>query len=170
MLVGTNDEHADGSLRDEEEYKLLSGEPLHSEAFVLGGLFYGGTPHRDPISKWYVPESEYPANEYPPFAFGIGYAMSVDAVQRLFVASLRDVTPFRLEDVYITGILAERAKVQRIAQAGFFNYLYEPLELCAYNQNVITSHYVSPRHLDELWRQIIAHETENYRPDCGPLV
>lgn len=72
---------------------------------------------RNRASKRYTPVYMYPKNNFPRFLSGAGYFMSRDVAAKLYGASL--TTPIlHLEDVYVTGLCAEKAEVQ----PKFFEY------------------------------------------------
>ncbi len=77
---------------------------------LIRGCVMNGTPYRK--GKWAVSTKEYPKKKYPPFCSGTGYLMSMTAMRCLVIASGR-VPMFKLEDVYFTGMLAERCDVPR---------------------------------------------------------
>lgn len=62
-------------------------------------------------SKWYVPVQEYPKSYYPPYCAGWTVVMSMDVVIRLYLES-SSIQYFWVDDVVVTGILAQRAGVQ----------------------------------------------------------
>nr|XP_037288787.1 beta-1,3-galactosyltransferase 5-like [Rhipicephalus microplus] len=96
---------------------LLSVWDLAVVANSLGGikrsmwgyLYCGFRPHRNVASKLYVFRDKYGPDTYPDFLSGTGYLISSDAI-----SALEDVTHdecfFTLEDIYMTGIVAERAQ------------------------------------------------------------
>ena len=43
---------------------------------LIGHLICQSAPHRNPKSKWHMPESIYPWKFYPPFLSGTAYLMS----------------------------------------------------------------------------------------------
>lgn len=77
---------------------------------LLGIRFCNSKPIANISSKWYTPMYMYSGNIYPAYLSGTGYIMSMDIVEKLYRTSLS--TPlFHLEDVYLTGICAESAKI-----------------------------------------------------------
>ena len=86
---------------------------------LIGRLHCETKPVRDPRdprdpskrSKWYVSESEFRGEIYPPYLNGPGYLMSSSTAQKLFRAA-HDVPLFVYEDVYLTGIVARAAGIQ----------------------------------------------------------
>ena len=98
-------------------YKIVS---QNTKADILIGLLHcDAKPARIQRSKWYVSESEYREETYPPYLNGPGYLMSSSTAQKLFRAAY-DVPLFVYEDVYLTGIVARAAGIQStFFQSGF---------------------------------------------------
>ena len=90
-------------------YKIVS---QNTKADILiGHLHCDAKPIRFQRSKWYVSESEYREETYPPYLNGPGYLMSSRTAQKLFRAA-QDVPLFVYEDIYLTGIVARTAGIQ----------------------------------------------------------
>ena len=90
----------------------------------------------------------YAEKTYPNYLSGTAYVMSLDVVSKLYKEALR--TPIlHLEDVYITGVCAKRAKLRPINHPGFS---YEPRKAdpCVL-KSVITAHKVSPANMYITW-------------------
>ncbi|KAJ8575871.1 hypothetical protein ON010_g3340 [Phytophthora cinnamomi] len=68
--------------------QLAALGPLHD--LYAGHVKQGNSfvPERDPQRKYYLPESVYPLDEFPPFAWGPHYLMSMDVVE--FIADNRE--------------------------------------------------------------------------------
>ncbi|KAG0411893.1 hypothetical protein HPB47_010983 [Ixodes persulcatus] len=79
---------------------------------IHGHLYANDPPHRDPSSKWYVSKEEYNGAEYPPFVAGTFYVLGGSILRRLYDASEQEPF-FWLEDVFLTGFVAEKAGVNR---------------------------------------------------------
>ncbi|CDW60957.1 Galactosyl T domain containing protein [Trichuris trichiura] len=70
--------------------------------------------------QWYVPYEEFNETVYPRYCSGGSYSLTMQAVQPLLNSV--EVTPFLwVDDVYITGLLANTANVERIE----INSIYE---------------------------------------------
>ncbi|RWS15674.1 Beta-1:3-galactosyltransferase 1-like protein [Dinothrombium tinctorium] len=70
-------------------------------------------PKRSVRSKWHVTYEEYPGKYYPEYCSGWGILMSPDVVFRLYAHS-REVSYFWVDDVMISGLLAQRIGVRHI--------------------------------------------------------
>ncbi|XP_074597538.1 beta-1,3-galactosyltransferase 5-like [Brevipalpus obovatus] len=68
---------------------------------------------RNPASKWFISYEDYPDTYFPPYCYGWGVIMSPDIVNNLYIES-KNATYFWIDDVFVTGILAERLKVQHV--------------------------------------------------------
>ena len=115
-------------------YDLVSKTTV--EDVLVGYLFCGTKPTRNAKSKWYVPESRYSEDTFPPRLNGPGYLMSASVAQKLFRAS-RKVPVFIWEDVYITGMVARAAGITPDDHNGF-NHVVR-LDACIYSQIILAS-------------------------------
>ncbi|RXG55643.1 UDP-GalNAc:beta-1,3-N-acetylgalactosaminyltransferase 2 [Armadillidium vulgare] len=88
--------------------KELQSNP--SQNVIIGNCKKNATkPFR--FGKWGVSQKEYPGTFYPVYTWGPAYIISRNSVDKLLIASNK--TPFlSFEDIFITGILAKKAKVQ----------------------------------------------------------
>ena len=107
----------DAFLNTKHLYKVVS---QNTKADILiGQTLCVAKPIRFQRSKWYVSESEYREETYPPYLNGPGYLMSSSTAQKLFRAAY-DVPLFVYEDIYLTGIVARAAGIQStFFQSGF---------------------------------------------------
>ncbi|XP_042864831.1 beta-1,3-galactosyltransferase 5-like [Penaeus japonicus] len=96
---------------------------------ILGLLQVEARPVRNKQSKWYVSETEFPGKFYAPFMSGWAYAMSLDAA-RLIVAESSKVPYFWIDDVHVTGTLAERSGVKREGLNRFYTLHVDHLYCC----------------------------------------
>jgi len=89
-------------------------EDVMARAFdggIHGRLCVDCAPQRG-RQQWASPAAEWPRARYPVFAHGPGYLIAGGAVAPLFETALR--TPYHhLEDVFVAGIVAEAAGVER---------------------------------------------------------
>ncbi|XP_058444076.1 uncharacterized protein LOC131425854 [Malaya genurostris] len=107
---------------------------------LIGFLFCEVKPIADTSSKWYTPNYMYNKEFYPHYLSGTAYLMNLDAAKLLYRTSL--TTPiFHLEDVYLTGIVADRVKLRRYHHPLFF-YSYTK-DLCAL-RGMISQHQLQP--------------------------
>ncbi|XP_022907519.2 beta-1,3-galactosyltransferase 1-like [Onthophagus taurus] len=107
---------------------------------LLGDITKRPRPFRSLESKWFTPYYLYQKKFYPNFLAGASYVMSVDVLMKLYKTALQ--TPiYHLEDVYITGILAEKSKIIPRYHPGFTR-LKRKLDPCLY-KSFINSHRCS---------------------------
>ncbi|KAK1940449.1 Beta-1 [Phytophthora citrophthora] len=112
-------------MTDEDVYVRTDAFAEQLEALGLLTNLYAGhvkadsafVPERDPEKRYYLPESVYPLDEFPPFAWGPHYFMSMDVAE--FIAynreELQGLGP--LDDVTIAlWLLAIQVHPQHIAQ------------------------------------------------------
>lgn len=115
--------------------RLVPGKHL-----LTGFLFCDAKPIGDTSSKWYSPTYMYDKDVYPNYLSGTAYLMNFATAKLLYRASLS--TPiFHLEDVYLTGIVADRVKIRRRHHPLFF-YSYTK-DLCAL-RGMISQHHLQP--------------------------
>ncbi|XP_017866840.1 PREDICTED: beta-1,3-galactosyltransferase 1 [Drosophila arizonae] len=126
---------------------------------MIGHQFCNVVPVSDVSSKWYIPYYMYQDEVYPKYLSGAGYLMSIDVVERLFEASL-NTSLIYLEDIYITGLCANRANIKRKHQP-LFSFTSSP-HLCAFKGS-ITQHQVKEASMVEAYRFVT-----NYTKICPP--
>ncbi|XP_064292888.1 beta-1,3-galactosyltransferase 5-like [Plodia interpunctella] len=86
---------------------------------MWGKLELDHLPERDNTSKYFVTEEEFPGSKYPPFVSGPAYLMSTDVTRDLFAAAAEE--PYlKIEDVFITGILAKILNIKQIHVKAFY--------------------------------------------------
>ncbi|CAD6250569.1 unnamed protein product [Miscanthus lutarioriparius] len=124
---------------------------------VSHGLLYGrinsdSGPHRNPESKWYISEEEWPEEKYPPWAHGPGYVVSQDiarAINNWYRASRLKM--FKLEDVAM-GIWVNDVKKDGLPVK------YETdkrINIDGCNDGYVVAHYQEPRHLLCMWEKLL---------------
>ncbi|KAH8247667.1 hypothetical protein KR038_007752, partial [Drosophila bunnanda] len=111
---------------------------------LLGKKLRGAKPIVDVDNKWYMPHYMYPNQTYPAFLVGGGYLMSIDVAQRLYEAAWY-TTVVHLEDVFITGLCARNAGVERMHSSLFS--VFKSTKLCKYKNSIIR---VKPKHISLL--------------------
>lgn len=118
------------------------------EAFIAGAKSAGSEPHRDPKSKYYVPENEYNRTKFPTFVHGPAYLVSMSAVSAL-LRVVPQVKMLHLEDVYV-ALLAEAAGV-KLLDPGGFHYGWTPT--WSYMRALVNSHGQDPQLMRRIWRE-----------------
>lgn len=133
---------------------------------LWGLLAQKWTPQRNPRSKWYVSARAYQNSSYPDFLAGPAYLLSGDSVPLLARGSA-GVPYLYLEDVFLTGIVAEKMGVRRVHDDGFLNYrkLFTP---CT-RPRILTSHGYTPLYLKHTWRALFAGAERRTCDDGAPV-
>ncbi|KAI6220751.1 Hexosyltransferase [Aphelenchoides besseyi] len=72
--------------------------------------FVGARPFRNPLSRWYVPYSDYSPTVFPPYCSGTAYAVTARSIPRLLDA-MKNESFIPMEDVFFTGILSQRLHI-----------------------------------------------------------
>lgn len=95
-------------------------------------------PNRNTKSKWWTPKYLFKGRYFPAFVSGSGFVTTRPACKCLYDTAL--VTPFfHLEDVFLTGIVAEKCSIPRENSAQF-NFLYTYIS--DLKENDILWHYL----------------------------
>ncbi|KAK6990452.1 beta-1 3-galactosyltransferase 1 [Biomphalaria glabrata] len=119
--------------------------------FLIGALHSNTSPFRDSKNKWYVTKAEYPEKYFPNYLSGTAYAMTTSAAMRLFIESFYVKLLF-LEDVYLTGLVADQASVPRVADEDFSWLKYEASG-CQYRDK-ISGHKNSPEEIRKIHKEL----------------
>ena len=78
------------------------------------------------MARWQVPEYMYSGSDYPSYLAGMGYVLSRSSAECIYKKALE--TPyFHLEDVYVTGFVAQACKIKRLDNPGF-SYRYKAFD------------------------------------------
>lgn len=96
---------------------------------ILGLLQVEGRPVRRKESKWYVSKDEFPDDFYAPFMSGWAYAMTTDAARAIVAESFK-WPYFWIDDVHVTGTLAEKCGVKREGLNRFYTLHVDHLHCC----------------------------------------
>lgn len=126
--------------------------------YLMGYLFSSAKPVSNISSKWYMPSYMYPDGKYPNYLSGSGYLMTTDVIKQLYRAALETAIIY-LEDVYVTGLCAERANIARIHNP-LFNYS-RSTKLCSL-KGMITQHEMKDDSMYAAYNFVV--NTTNYCP------
>ncbi|XP_064541981.1 beta-1,3-galactosyltransferase 5-like [Drosophila montana] len=85
-------------------------EQTPSENLLLCAIRNRDRVIRSYSSKWRVSFWEYSGRYYPPFCPGFAVFYSSDVVRRLYLAAQRS-SFFKLDDVFVTGLLSKRSNI-----------------------------------------------------------
>ena len=87
-------------------------EKSQKKKIIMGNISRNWKPVRNPQSKYFITEAQYSEERYPDFATGPSYLVSRDAVRDIFEHAM-DLNYIHLEDVFLTGVVAEDVQVFR---------------------------------------------------------
>jgi hypothetical protein len=128
------------------------------ERFFLCHVFEKAPPIRDQFSKWYVSEDEFSNHFYPTYCSGTAYGFSSSILSDLYRSAVHTKL-FRMEDVFISGIVAENINTRHIHSWGF-SFTKRPPTGCAF-QNVSSGHEVTVKQMYMIYAQL-----NNKEIDC----
>ncbi len=120
--------------------------------FIMGNIIAGAEPIQDPTSKWYTPKTLYPGARYPKYISGTAYVISGDLISDLFMVA-RDSALFLWEDVYVTGMCAQKLDDVTHVFNAKFGYKKRISDACLFRM-LITGHRMSPEELRALWSRV----------------
>ncbi|XP_054262860.1 beta-1,3-galactosyltransferase 5 [Macrosteles quadrilineatus] len=96
---------------------------------IMGYIFKDMRPIRLTANKWYVTEDEYEANSYPTFVSGWLYVLRFNSAKKL-LTPLKHERYFWIDDVFVTGMLAEKVNVCFENMEEYFTTNPEYFECC----------------------------------------
>jgi hypothetical protein len=139
--------------------RLLSFIEKHAneKRNIFGRLAKKWKPIRNSKSKYYISPSQYKPATFPDFTTGPAYLMTSDAIHDLYTAALGK-TYLKLEDVFITGIVAQDMNVNRTHVIEFFNRRV-PMNACNI-QKGISVHMVKFHEQFDLWKKLLDGKTK----------
>nr|XP_049706167.1 beta-1,3-galactosyltransferase 5 isoform X1 [Helicoverpa armigera] len=124
---------------------------------IWGKVVRRSLPKRTTKSKYYVSPLQFPARVFPDFATGPAYLMTADCVRPLLAAAPAE-RYVRLEDVFVTGILAARLGLRRTHAPEFYNKKVAA-HPCAV-QRGLAIHMVRYHEQFDLWRKLLDGKTK----------
>ena len=102
---------------------ILTSRTNTKQDIIYCSVYRNHSPRRDKSDKWYVSRDEYPGDKYPPWCEGFAYIVKPHLVKKLYDMSL--MTPYYwIDDVYVTGILAEKLNVTHRQFRNPYGYVY----------------------------------------------
>lgn len=127
---------------------LLNAPQQH---YMTGLVIRDAVVHRDPNSKWFMPDFAFPESTYPPYNMGLGYVFSLDLPQKIVEASLH-VKALYIEDVYV-GLCMKHLGIALTDPPydGLFQATAPYLPGNCYWTSVIAAMLDSSRQLSSVW-------------------
>lgn len=105
------------------EHRFGASPPRNLMACFVNRNAYVKRSHR---SKWFVPVRDYGPDYYPPYCAGWSIVMSADVVYDLYIESA-NFTYFWIDDVAISGILAQRIGIEHVGLDPDVSFRWMPL-------------------------------------------
>lgn len=117
-----------------------------NERYLKGYVLSGKKPIRERHNKWYVTKEEYSDTTYPDYLSGWFYITNPKTARDLVVAAENNDF-FWIDDIFITGVLAEQLKVSLDAMNHNFSENAEFIECCIRDvttKRVVCDYLVGP--------------------------
>lgn len=134
--------------------RLLSFIKKHekNKNIIYGRLAKKWKPIRNKKSKYYVSPGQFKSQYFPDFTTGPAYLLSNDVINKLYEAALNQ-TYLKLEDVFTTGIVAQKIGIKRVHANEFLNkrISYSPCNV----QHGISIHMVKYGEQFDLWKKLL---------------
>ena len=105
----------------------------------------------DPDHKHYVTSGEYPVITYPTYCNGYFYIITPEIATKLYQLSLR-TRFFWIDDVYVTGILAENLNITR-AKLSLYNGYQQLSHLTRVYGNPLLIYNDLGGNVEDIWRR-----------------
>jgi hypothetical protein len=127
----------------------------NSKNTIYGNLGKGFKPHRSKTSKWFISHESYSSSIYPDFMFG-PYIISRDSIYPIYVEVLNSLPALAFEDVYISGIIAEKCNISRV-NIDYFLILdsihikSSEIDFKIFNSNILFSHDFGFNDIIAIW-------------------
>lgn len=119
---------------------------------IYGRLAKKWKPIRNVKSKYYVSLEQFRRPIFPQFCTGPAYLITRDCVRDLYEKAL-NLTYLKLEDVYTTGIVAEKVGVRRVLVNEFLNRRIA-FNACNIKKS-ISLHMIKPPEQFDLWKKLL---------------
>ena len=125
---------------------------------MYGRLAKGWKPVRNKKSKYYIDTATFSNPRYPDFVTGPAYLFTNDIVDEIYNKIL-NTTFFTLEDVLLTGVVAESLKIKRIGDSRFRNEKIKLNDTCKLIQT-ISIHMVKYEEQFDIYKRIMDGKTK----------
>jgi len=149
-------------LNQEKALELLNSN-FGSEG-IYGVLLRKMVPIRNPKSKWYMPWNRYNQTYYPDYIQGHAFLVIQGKGRNVFelmVNASKFIYFVQIEDVDITGFMADALKIKRFHRQGFHQGKVIPLNETIY-VGLITSHHINDVDMSFLWSKMKNKPKKSY--------
>lgn len=109
--------------------KLLQTLILPQRNLLAGYQLKNLIAKREPANKWYVTKEEFTDKIYPTFLSGWLYVTNIETVKKLLTLSYYEQY-FWIDDVFVTGILANKLKISHFDLSKYYAVHTELLQCC----------------------------------------
>ncbi|XP_063219760.1 beta-1,3-galactosyltransferase 5-like isoform X2 [Bacillus rossius redtenbacheri] len=134
--------------------KLLTFVDKHfkDKRTIFGRLAKKWKPIRNKKSKYFISLQQFSPSVFPDFTTGPAYLMTGDVIHDLYTHTLQK-TYLKLEDVFVTGIVAQDLKIKRSHVNEFLNkrISFNPCNI----QKGISIHMVKFHEQFDLWKKLL---------------
>lgn len=141
---------------------------------IAGAVLQGDEllPLRDKGSKWYVSYDEYAKSRYPAFVSGWAYVTTIEAARKIVRRS--ESSPFFwVDDVYVTGILANLSGVERVDIRKRLTIYSNHIKCCVTNRGSACDYFIGPMDdaglLEAFHLNALHCRLESCRPSDGEI-
>lgn len=123
-----------------------------TKTLIVGRVKSNQKPYRQPSHKYFVPYEIYSQSRFPSFTSGPTYLITGHAITKLYQTHFQsNMTLLNLEDVYWTGVVAQKARVTRVDNSMMANKRFRSLSSCKFSQ-IISAHSYSPEEIRKIWK------------------
>jgi hypothetical protein len=124
---------------------------------IYGRIAKGWEPKRNPTSKWYLSYETYPQSILPDFMPG-PYIISSDSIHPIYEEILNSLPALAFEDVYITGVIAEKLNISRIntdyfVRLDWLNIIPKNIDYELFKSNILFIHDFGYIELISIWNK-----------------
>ena len=128
----------------------------------MAGLLQVRLPvQRSEASKWAVTRGQWPQDKWPDFLSGWCYVIPSTGVRSILSVLDKDTRLLWIDDIMITGILADKAGLERISLNSAFTVYTEQMKCCAENIEERCQYLVGPtEHNPELLDKLVHQDVQ----------
>lgn len=129
-------------------------EHIEDTNSIFGKLAHGWPPVRNINVKYFISETRYSPEVYPDFVTGGSYLLPASLARSLYEASLKQQF-LKLEDVFLTGFVADSLNIKRVHVPGITNDILRKKHDVCFIRHVISLHQVQFHEQFDLWTKLM---------------